>query len=96
MVLLKQAIGESEAVSGKINQQLKNGSFYLALHFWLALHHQTGGLPGQAAQTAMLEACQKESSPRPALQILHHMLAASVSHLLQTLNLLGTKTNTLG
>ena len=67
------------AASVVITQQLQFGSFYLALHHWLAVVHQAQQWPSCASQQALIDACQKRASLWPALHILHSMLSSEVS-----------------
>jgi len=85
-VLAMQEVVSSQEVGVMIATCLATGSFHLAMHYWLALHHQCGKLPSFSAQRALILACQSRG-PRlwyPALFILTAMLNSQVDCPCQT------------
>jgi len=76
-----QEVVSSQDVGVKIATQLAIGNFHLALHYWLALYHQSGKVPGFSAQRALILACQSRGSRLwyPAMFILTAMLHSQVS-----------------
>jgi hypothetical protein len=75
-----QEVLNSQDVGVKIATQLAIGNFHLALHYWLALYHQSGRVPGFSAQRALILACQTRGARLwyPALFILTAMLQSQV------------------
>ena len=74
-----QEVIDSAVASSLVARHAAAGQLPWALHYWLAQRQKGAPLPSLQAHQTLLAACRNKGAWKPALHILHGMLASSVS-----------------